>query len=147
MRPAAGARAERPCTLVVCRGCCCGDPRKNPGTDHAGQLARLRTAVEESDGRIAVRTVDCLGPCAQANIVVVQPTSEARRRGARAAWFGWVLDDAAVDEIAAWAAAGGPGTPLPATLDLHRVDPPAADRRPEPDRRAKDRRSRRGGRA
>ncbi|MBW5486551.1 (2Fe-2S) ferredoxin domain-containing protein [Streptomyces bambusae] len=134
-----GAHAERPCTLVVCRGCCCGDPRKNPGTDHAGQLARLRAAAEDSQGRIAVRTVDCLGPCAQANVVVVQPSSEARRRGARAAWFGWVLDDDATDDIAAWAAAGGPGTPLPPTLDLHRIDPPAA----RPDRAERRRRKKR----
>src|SRR5687768_17162251 len=52
----------RPCTLVVCRGCCCGDARKNPGTDHAGQLARLRDAAAASGGRLALRTSDCLGP-------------------------------------------------------------------------------------
>ncbi|MFD0718578.1 (2Fe-2S) ferredoxin domain-containing protein [Streptomyces globosus] len=120
-----GARAERPCTLVLCRGCCCGDPRKNPGTDHAGQLARLREAAAASGGRIAVRTSDCLGPCSQANVLVVQPATEARRRGARAAWFGWALDDTATDEVIAWAEAGGPGVaPLPATLDLHRIEPP-----------------------
>ncbi|MCB5182947.1 (2Fe-2S) ferredoxin domain-containing protein [Streptomyces antimicrobicus] len=144
IRPAGGTRAERPCTLVVCRGCCCGDPRKNPGTDHAGQLARLHDAAAASGGRLAVRTVDCLGPCAQANIVVVQPTTEARRRGARATWFGWVLDDTAADEIAAWAAAGGPGTPLPATLELHRIAPPAD--RPKPDRAPRDRPRKRTGR-
>ncbi|MGW0365696.1 (2Fe-2S) ferredoxin domain-containing protein [Streptomyces sp. NPDC002990] len=130
------ARAERPCTLVVCRGCCCGDPRKNPGSDHAGQLARLRAAAEASEGRLAVRTSDCLGPCAQANVIVVQPTTEARRRGARAAWFGWALDDTATDEIIAWAEAGGPGAvPLPPTLDLHRIEPPApAPAKPAPRR-------------
>ncbi|MFF4446225.1 (2Fe-2S) ferredoxin domain-containing protein [Streptomyces sp. NPDC001502] len=124
IRPLA-AHAERPCTLVVCRGCCCGDPRKNPGSDHAGQLARLREAAA-SGGRLAVRTSECLGPCAQANVIVVQPTTEARRRGARATWFGWALDDTATDEIIAWAESGGPGTtPVPPTLDLHRIDPPA----------------------
>lgn len=118
------AHAPRPCTLVVCRGCCCGDPSKNPGTDHAGQLARLREAAAASGGRLAVRTTDCLGLCAQANVIVVQPTTEARRRGARAAWFGWALDDTATDEIIAWAESGGPGaTPVPPTLDLHRIDP------------------------
>ncbi|WP_330333521.1 (2Fe-2S) ferredoxin domain-containing protein [Streptomyces sp. NBC_00536] len=120
------AQAERPCTLVVCRGCCCGDPRKNPGTDHAGQLARLRAAAEESGGRLAVRTVDCLGPCAQANVIVVQPATGARRKGARAAWFGWVMDDTATDDIVGWALAGGPGVALPPdALDLHRIEPPA----------------------
>lgn len=57
-------------------------------------------------------------------MIVVQPTSEARRRGARAAWFGWALDDTATDEIIAWATSGGPGsTPVPPTLDLHRIEP------------------------
>ncbi|QES47359.1 hypothetical protein DEJ50_05490 [Streptomyces venezuelae] len=133
IRPLA-AHGPRPCTLVVCRGCCCGTLRKLPGTDHAAQLARLQTAAAASEGRLAVRTVDCLGPCEQANIIVVQPTTEARRRGARAAWFGWVLDGTATDDIAEWALAGGPGTvPLPPALELHRVDPPSD--RPEKKRR------------
>ncbi|MEV7416252.1 (2Fe-2S) ferredoxin domain-containing protein [Streptomyces sp. NPDC089919] len=120
--------AARPCTLVVCRGCCCGDPRKNPGTDHAGQLARLEAAAAASAGTLAVRTSDCLGPCAQANVMVVQPSAEARRRGARAAWIGWALDDDVTDDILAWAAAGGPGvTPPPAALELQLIEPPAAE--------------------
>ncbi|MEV7611714.1 (2Fe-2S) ferredoxin domain-containing protein [Streptomyces sp. NPDC089799] len=136
IRPLA-AHGPRPCTLVVCRGCCCGTVRKNPGTDHAAQLARLQAAADASDGRLAVRTVDCLGPCAQANVIVVQPTTEARRRGARAAWFGWVLDDTATDEVIDWALAGGPGTATPPpALDLHRIEPPA----PEPAKRRSRRR-------
>ncbi|MER5933479.1 (2Fe-2S) ferredoxin domain-containing protein [Streptomyces sp. NPDC002054] len=138
IRPLA-AHAPRPCTLVVCRGCCCGTPRKHPGTDHAAQLARLQAAEAASEGQLAVRTVDCLGPCEQANVIVVQPTTEARRRGARAAWFGWVLDDTATDDIADWALAGGPGTaPLPPALTLHQVDPPTPA--PKPDRPKKQRR-------
>lgn len=71
---------------------------------------------------------------------MVQPTTEARRRGARAAWFGWALDDTATDEIIAWAESGGPGTtPIPPTLDLHRIDPPT----PKPAKESA-RRSRRG---
>ncbi|PRH78899.1 hypothetical protein C6N75_12450 [Streptomyces solincola] len=117
--------AARPCTLVVCRGCCCGDARKHPGTDHAGQLRRLRQAAAVSGGRLAVRTSDCLGPCGQANIVVVQPSGEARRKGARAAWIGFTLDDDCLDEILAWVAAGGPGVAEPpAALALQLVDPP-----------------------
>ncbi|MBD0716207.1 (2Fe-2S) ferredoxin domain-containing protein [Streptomyces sp. CBMA370] len=115
----------RPCSLVVCRGCCCGDARKNPGTDHAAQLARLREAAAASGGRLAVRTSDCLGPCAQANIVVVQPSTEGRRRGGRAAWIAFTLDDDALDDILAWTAAGGPGLAQPpATLTLQMIDPP-----------------------
>ncbi|MFF5637637.1 (2Fe-2S) ferredoxin domain-containing protein [Streptomyces sp. NPDC012825] len=125
MTPVPIRYGARPCSLVVCRGCCCGDARKNPGTDHEAQLARLREAAAASGGRLAVRTSDCLGPCAQANIVVVQPSTEGRRRGGRAAWVGFTLDDDCLDDILAWAEAGGPGiAPLPATLALHLVDPP-----------------------
>ncbi|MFP1629027.1 (2Fe-2S) ferredoxin domain-containing protein [Streptomyces sp. 5K101] len=120
----------RPCTLVVCRGCCCGDARKNPGTDHVGQLARLRGAADASGGRLAVRTSDCLGPCGQANVIVVQPSTEGRRRGARAAWIGWALDDDATDDVIAWAEAGGPGiAEPPVTLTLQMIPPPSDARR------------------
>ncbi|MFD9906964.1 (2Fe-2S) ferredoxin domain-containing protein [Streptomyces sp. NPDC059063] len=116
--------AARPCTLVVCRGCCCGDAVKHPGTDHEGQLARLRAAAERSGGRFAVRTSDCLGPCGQANIVVVQPSRQGRLNGGRPAWVGFTLDDASVDEILAWAEAGGPGlAEPPVTLTLQLVEP------------------------
>lgn len=52
-----GAARARLCTLVVCRGCCCGNPRKYPGTDHTWQLDRLRAAVAEHG--LLVRTTDC----------------------------------------------------------------------------------------
>ncbi|WP_455360461.1 (2Fe-2S) ferredoxin domain-containing protein [Streptomyces sp. SYSU K21746] len=121
---------QRPCTLVVCRGCCCGDPRKHPGTDHAGQLARMRAAAAASGGRFAVRTSDCLGPCGQANVVVVQPSSAGRQQGGRAVWVGWALDDDSTDDILAWAAAGGPGeSEPPLTLTLQVIPAPAEARR------------------
>ncbi|ALO12012.1 hypothetical protein AQF52_6419 [Streptomyces venezuelae] len=125
MTPVPIRYGARPCSLVVCRGCCCGDARKNPGTDHAAQLARLREAAAASGGRLAVRTSDCLGPCAQANIIVVQPSTEGRRRGGRAAWIGFTLDDDCLDDILAWTKAGGPGiAEPPATLALQMIDPP-----------------------
>ncbi|MGW1976290.1 (2Fe-2S) ferredoxin domain-containing protein [Streptomyces sp. NPDC001889] len=123
--PAIRPFRSRPCTLVVCRGCCCGSARKHPGTDHDGQLARLREAAAASGGRIEVRTTDCLGPCAQANVIVVQPSAEGRRRGARATWIGWALDDDAVDDLLEWARAGGPGlAEPPATLALQTIPAP-----------------------
>ncbi|MFF4602954.1 (2Fe-2S) ferredoxin domain-containing protein [Streptomyces sp. NPDC001339] len=109
-------RGVRPCTVVVCRGCCCGNPRKHPDTDHEGQLARLRVAAAESGGRFAVRTSACLGPCAQANLIVVQPSGEGRRRGGRVTWIGRALGDGSTGDILGWVAAGGPGV----------ADPPAA---------------------
>ncbi|MFD0141182.1 MULTISPECIES: (2Fe-2S) ferredoxin domain-containing protein [unclassified Streptomyces] len=128
----------RPCSLVVCRGCCCGDAGKNPGVDHDGQLARLREAAARSGGRLSVRTSDCLGPCAQANIVVVQPSTEGRRRGGRAAWIGFTADDDCLDDILAWTAAGGPGiAEPPATLTLQMIDPPTGTTSTRAGRRAR----------
>ncbi|MGC9544659.1 hypothetical protein [Streptomyces sp. UG1] len=80
--------ANRPCTPVVCLGCCCGNPRKHPGTDHAWQLDRLRAAAEHG---FKVRTTDCLGPCDQANVIVVQPSTAGRRVGGRATWIGFAV--------------------------------------------------------
>ncbi|MFI5683472.1 (2Fe-2S) ferredoxin domain-containing protein [Streptomyces sp. NPDC051636] len=118
-----GAAGQRPCTLVVCRGCCCGNPRKHPGTDHAWQLDRLRAAAAEHG--FQVRTSDCLGPCDQANVIVVQPSAAGRRAGARATWVGFATDDACTDEIVSWAAAGGPGVAQPpVTLELQFIRPP-----------------------
>ncbi|MCK7628052.1 (2Fe-2S) ferredoxin domain-containing protein [Streptomyces sp. RS10V-4] len=128
-RTVLGAARTRPVTLVVCRGCCCGNPRKHPGHDHQWQLDRLRAAAAESGGRIAVRTTDCLGPCDRANVIVVQPSCEGRRRGGRATWIGFAMGDAADDDILRWAADGGPGIaePLPA-LALQFIPPPRAAR-------------------
>lgn len=125
-----GAAGARPCTLVLCRGCCCGDARKHPGVDHEWQLDRLRAAAAESGGRLAVRTTDCLGPCDQANVLVVQPSGEGRRRGGRATWIGWSGDDACTDDVLDWVAAGGPGlAEPPATLTLQFISPPRPELR------------------
>lgn len=120
-----GAAARRPCTLVVCRGCCCGDARKHPGYDHAWQLDRLRAAAAASDGAFQVRTTDCLGPCDQANVIVVQPSAAGRRAGGRATWVGFAMDDDCTEEILDWAGAGGPGVAEPpVTLELQFIRPP-----------------------
>ncbi|GAA1878015.1 (2Fe-2S) ferredoxin domain-containing protein [Streptantibioticus ferralitis] len=124
-----GAARNRPCTVMVCRGCCCGDSRKHPGTDHQWQLERLLAAATQSAGRLAVRTTDCLGPCGQANVIVVQPSGEGRRNGGRATWIGWALDDDCTDDILRWVADGGPGvSEPPATLELQFI-PPAGEAR------------------
>ncbi|MEU6097059.1 (2Fe-2S) ferredoxin domain-containing protein [Streptomyces sp. NPDC047079] len=118
-----GAARGRPCTLVVCRGCCCGNARKHPGSDHAWQLERLRAAAAENG--FAVRTTDCLGPCDQANVIVVQPSAAGRRAGGRATWIGFAMDDDCTEDVLRWAAAGGPGVVAPpATLELQFVRPP-----------------------
>ncbi|MBC9723818.1 (2Fe-2S) ferredoxin domain-containing protein [Streptomyces sp. TRM68367] len=119
--------ANRPCTLVVCRGCCCGNPRKHPGTDHAWQLERLRAGAA-SGGRFAVRTTDCLGPCDQANVIVVQPSTAGRRAGGRATWIGCAMDDC-TDDLLTWADAGSPGlAEPPPALAMQFVRPPRETR-------------------
>jgi (2Fe-2S) ferredoxin len=98
------------CTVTVCRGCCCGTPGKHPGTDHAGQLQRLRAAVS-GGGRI--RQTGCLDLCDRSNVVVVSPSTAGRRNGGRPVWFAEVLDDRLVTSIADWIRAGGPGVAAP----------------------------------
>ncbi|MEV8017549.1 (2Fe-2S) ferredoxin domain-containing protein [Streptomyces sp. NPDC086554] len=122
------AARRRPCTLVVCRGCCCGSPRKHLGTDHACQLDRLRAAAASSD-RLTVRTSDCLGPCDQADVIVVQPSTAGRSAGGRTIWIGFALDDEATDDLLNWVAAGGPGIAAPPpTLQPHFIRPPRETR-------------------
>ncbi|MEU9207700.1 (2Fe-2S) ferredoxin domain-containing protein [Streptomyces sp. NPDC048415] len=120
-----GTARERPCTLVVCRGCCCGNARKYPDTDHAWQLERLQAGAEASGGQFTVRTTDCLGPCDQANVIVIQPSGAGRRQGGRATWIGFAMDDDCTEELLRWAEAGGPGVAEPpAALELQFVRPP-----------------------
>ncbi|MFI8191883.1 (2Fe-2S) ferredoxin domain-containing protein [Streptomyces sp. NPDC085946] len=122
-----GAARDLPCTVVVCRGCCCGNARKHPGTDHEGQVEHLRAAAAEHGFRI--RTTDCLGPCDQANVLVVMPSSAGRRAGGRAAWIGFAADEDCTREVAQWAAAGGPGVARPpAALELQFIRPPRGGR-------------------
>lgn len=107
------------CTVTVCRGCCCGN---GPGFDSAGQLAQLRAAVGDV---AAVRVSDCLDACAQANVIVVQPSPAGRRAGGRPVWLGLVNDTDAGEDIAAWIRAGGPGLADPrGVLDLNVFTPP-----------------------
>ncbi|MBR8638964.1 (2Fe-2S) ferredoxin domain-containing protein [Streptomyces tuirus] len=116
-RPAGGA----PCRVVVCRDCCCGNP-KVTGVDHAAQTERLRASAP-------VRVSDCLDVCDQANVIVVQPSAEGRAAGARPVWLGLVNDQAATEDVVSWVREGGPGVaPRPEILDLY-VFTPLARRR------------------
>jgi (2Fe-2S) ferredoxin len=106
-----------PCRIVVCRDCCCGSS-KVTGLDHAAQTVRLR---EEAP----VRVSDCLDVCDQANVIVVQPSTDGRVAGARPVWLGLVNNPDATEDVAAWVRAGGPGVaPRPEILDLHLITPP-----------------------
>lgn len=83
--------------LTVCDGGTCKTSRR-----------RLQTMREHA----AVRLADCLGPCEQSNVVV------AHRKGSRPIWLGLLNTDAAVLDLAEWAATGGP---LPPILELHLI--------------------------
>jgi hypothetical protein len=99
----------------VCRDCCCGTSRKHPGVDHDALLDRL---VAGTGAAGVVDASSCLLACEKSNVVVVQPASRARRRGARPVWLREVLDVVAVDAIAGWVRAGGPGAcAVPAALE------------------------------
>ncbi|SDD91187.1 hypothetical protein [Actinokineospora iranica] len=105
--------------VTVCRDCCCGTVKKHPDVDHGYQLARIKDVAARHGAM--VRVAECLDTCATSNVVVVQA------KGGKPVWLGFVLTDAAVDDIDTWLAAGGPGVaPLPATLELHRITPPGA---------------------
>ncbi|WP_433797637.1 hypothetical protein [Actinoplanes sp. CA-252034] len=109
--------------MTVCRDCCCGSVRKHPSVDHGAQLRALRATLEPQH---RVRTSLCLDVRAQSNVVVVQPTPQARREGARPVWFGLVLDDAVLADLTTWVGAGGPGVaPVPPILGLSMITPPA----------------------
>jgi hypothetical protein len=125
-RPSAARGAG--CTITVCRGCCCGNDRKHPGIDHAGQLNRLRRQLARE---VRVRLAeDCVGPCSRANVIVVSPSRGGRAAGGRPVWLGFVRSNDVIDDISAWANAGGPGiAELPAILELHVFTPP---KRPHP---------------
>jgi (2Fe-2S) ferredoxin len=114
--------------LVVCRGCCCGSTAKRPQADHAAVLTRLRTFAAAHPQVTAVRTSECLGPCEQADVMVVRPSREGRRQGGRPVWFG-LVDGYAAERLLEWVTAGGPGlAPIPDLLVLHTFDRPRPGR-------------------
>lgn len=98
-------------SVLVCRDCCCGTAR-HPDVDHASQLKSLRGALPP-DGRFW--QVQCLGPCASSNVVVV-------RSGTGRRWFGRVLAEDDTAALASWVGAGAP-EPLPGRLRELLIDP------------------------
>ncbi|HSU12242.1 MAG TPA: hypothetical protein VLK57_23865 [Pseudonocardia sp.] len=116
---------DRRTGVVLCRGCCCGTERRNPDTDHAARLAWLRQLPRAHPDGVTARTSECLGPCAQANVLVVRPSPAGRRRGGRPVWFGFVGDTRVLTLLEGRLRAGGPGfARLPDELELHVVAAP-----------------------
>ncbi|MFI9275762.1 (2Fe-2S) ferredoxin domain-containing protein [Kitasatospora sp. NPDC052896] len=113
--------------IVLCRGCCCGNAAKRPDVDHEAQLAAL-SATADSLAHVRLRTTDCLGPCEQANVVVVR--SHARQpdgRRSRPLWLGGLTSADDTAALCEWlrqpAAEADPATPqaLPPGLQALRI--------------------------
>lgn len=125
-----------PCRVTVCRGCCCGTRKKVPGVDHEAQFARLSTIDDHTGRTVPVRRSECLGPCFEANVVIVQPSAEGRAAGGRPVWLGRVTDDHLVEALDDWIFEGGPGlAPLPEALQAHVTSKDA--KKPEKGKKAK----------
>lgn len=113
--------------MTVCRDCCCGTKKKHPDVDHDGQVRQLKKRL---DSVATVRVVDCLDACKKSNVVVVSPSPDQRKKGARPVWLGWVLDNGAVTDVIDWVRAGGPGaSALPDSLDLQTFAPERKSRK------------------
>lgn len=94
----------------MCRGCCCGTTRKHPDVDHDG-IAEILTHNSGPDTEL-VRT-ECLWACELSNVVVVNPSTEARHAGTRPAWITHVNTVERAEALAAWVRDGGPGIAEP----------------------------------
>lgn len=112
-----------PVGVTVCRGCCCGDPAKHPDVDHDAQLEALRAMARSGAVRLTVS--ECLGPCEEANVVVVRPSAPGRRAGGRPRWFG-SLTEPDIAHLGQWVRAGGPGrAELPPDARLRQLPRPS----------------------
>jgi hypothetical protein len=94
----------------MCRGCCCGTTRKHPDVDHDA-IAEILARVGGPETEL-VRT-ECLWACEFSNVVVVNPSVEARRAGTRPAWITQVNTIERAEALAAWVRDGGPGIAEP----------------------------------
>lgn len=106
------AHHEAAVSVLVCRGCCCGTERKLPEVDHAGHLDHLRDAIADNPAS-KLRTVDCLGPCSFANVVVV-------RRGTQRWWLGAVNEEEQIAHLGDWLRS--PSSELPSELAALKIN-------------------------
>ena len=111
------------CSLTVCRGCCCGTDNKKQAAARLDYLRQRLPSVE-------LRTSDCLGPCANKDVIVVHPQSGQRKQGEKPAWLGSMHTTSALDDLIGWLDAGGPGAALiPVNLTVNVFRPPAKRKR------------------
>lgn len=100
--------------ILTCAGCCCGHPA------HGGALspqrsmkATLRRLYKASglDGRVRLAFTDCLGPCSEANVILLYLHG-------RPLWFRRMNASELVTALLDWsrAASHGDVPPLPPEL-------------------------------
>lgn len=94
-------------SVLVCRGCCCG---QQGGIDHDRHLADLTVATERAGGRL--RVTNCIGPCDQKNVVVVRTRAPMGRWSAR---YLASIDDDAAEALCEWLPDAA-ASPIPMTL-------------------------------
>ena len=100
--------------ILTCAGCCCGHP------SHGGALSPQRTLkatlrrlhkASGLDGRVRLAFTDCLGPCSEANVVLLYLHG-------RPLWFRRMNTPELVEALLAYASAStaGDDPALPAAL-------------------------------
>jgi cobaltochelatase CobN len=121
-RPAAARRGTRQGGVVIpesglilaCAGCCCGHAdRGGPKTAPSTLKRQIRRAFREAGvaGRLRLAFTDCLGPCSEANVVLLYLAG-------RPVWLRRVNHVETFAALLAWArqALDGEAAPLPAAL-------------------------------
>ena len=91
--------------VLVCRGCCCGTTEKHPELDHEAQV-EIISAVAPT------RIMDCVGECANSNVIIVRP------KPAELVWFGGMTSPALTEALCRWIEDGAP-QPMPPILEDH----------------------------
>ena len=99
--PCNGASASGP-RVLLCHGCCCGSPWKNPEIDHVEQVMAISAVAR-------TRVVDCVGECSQSIVVIVRPGDGS------SIWFGGIDTPALTSVLSEWLDAGAP-RPMPPVL-------------------------------
>ena len=99
--PCNGARRAGP-RVLLCHGCCCGSPWKNPEINHAEQIVEISSVAR-------TRVVDCVGECSQSIVVIVRPGDGS------SIWFGGIDTPALTSVLREWLAVGAP-QPMPPVL-------------------------------
>ncbi|MGQ0845397.1 MAG: hypothetical protein ACT4QF_14830 [Sporichthyaceae bacterium] len=100
-------------TVTVCRGCCCGNPDKRhpfgPGAPTPDEAwFELAEACDAAGHRM--RASECLGPCENADVVVVVGS------GRKPLWLGEIRRPEQLARVAAWLRAGAPVAQAPGEL-------------------------------